>query len=67
VNSPQFLTFDGSNVWITNYATNSVTVLRASDGSQVGIYGVGINPLGVTFDGANIWVVNPGSNTVNKL
>jgi DNA-binding beta-propeller fold protein YncE len=35
-----------------------VTKLRASDGTVLGTFAVGSNPVGVAFDGANIWVGN---------
>ncbi|MGC2424660.1 MAG: hypothetical protein WA666_09930 [Nitrospirota bacterium] len=44
-----------------------MTKLKASDGSLVGTYNVGSNPLGIAFDGANIWVTNEGSNTVSRI
>jgi len=33
--------FDGANIWVTNYGSNSVTKLRASDGSTLGTFTVG--------------------------
>jgi DNA-binding beta-propeller fold protein YncE len=65
--------FDGANIWVTNYALgsgNTVTKLRASDGTVLGTFTVGpVNsaPRGVAFDGANIWVTNVGTNTVSKF
>ena len=44
-----------------------VTKLRASDGTVLGTFAVGTQPMGVAFDGANIWVTNDVSNTVTKL
>ncbi len=55
--------FDGDNIWVTNssVSSNSVTKLRASDGTVLGTFPVaGPNPAGVAFDGANIWVANSG-------
>jgi len=44
-----------------------VTKLRASDGTVLGTFSVGSQPIGVAFDGANIWVANQLSNNVTKL
>jgi DNA-binding beta-propeller fold protein YncE len=66
-NSPWAVAFDGSSIWVSNYLSNNVTKLRASDGLNLGNFNVGTLPIGVAFDGANIWVANSGSNTVSKL
>ena len=50
------LAFDGANIWVADNASNTVTKLRASDGTCNG----------VAFDGANIWVTNYNSSTVSK-
>ncbi|GAF98528.1 unnamed protein product, partial [marine sediment metagenome] len=50
-----------------NSRDNTVTKLRASDGSLVGTYNVGRNPEGIAFDGENIWVANNHGDTVTKL
>ncbi len=52
---------------VATASDGTVTKLRASDGSNIGTFDVGGNPLGVAFDGANIWVVVGGSNIVRKL
>jgi DNA-binding beta-propeller fold protein YncE len=45
-----------------------VTKPKASDGTLLGTFNVGTNPLGVAFDGANIWVANAVANgTVSKM
>jgi YVTN family beta-propeller protein len=64
---PLGVAFDGANIWVTNTGSNTVTKLRASDGTVLGTFGVGTNPSGLAFDGANIWVANHDSNTVSKL
>ena len=53
--NPTGIAFDGANIWVTNYGSNTVSELRANDGSMVGSFAVGTNPYGVAFDGANIW------------
>lgn len=57
VPSARHLTFDGVNMWVTNYSSDSITKLRASDGASLGTYSVGgNNPNASAFDGENIWV-----------
>jgi DNA-binding beta-propeller fold protein YncE len=63
---PFALAFDGANIWVANSLDDTVTKVRASDGSLVGTYPVGRWPNALAFDGANIWVVNSGNNTVSK-
>lgn len=64
---PEGVAFDGANIWVSNAGDNTVTKLRAADGSNLGTFAVGNQPMGVAFDGANIWVANSISNTVTKL
>jgi DNA-binding beta-propeller fold protein YncE len=65
--NPYGVAFDGSNIWVTNFGSNTVTKLLASGGALVGTYTVGSNPYGVAFDGTNIWVANDGDSTVTKI
>ena len=58
---------DGTNIWVANGGSNTVTKLRASDGAVLGTLNVGKSPFGVAFDGTNIWVTNEDSNNVMKL
>lgn len=64
---PRGVAFDGANIWVANYDSNTVTKLNAATGGSIGTYAVGTNPYGVAFDGANIWVANISSNNVTKL
>src|SRR6202162_2475514 len=52
-NEPRGVCFDGANIWVANYGSNTVTKLQASDGSVLGTYNVGSEPASVAFDGAN--------------
>ena len=65
-NSPEYIISDGTNMWVSNSASNTVSKLRTSDGTVLATIGVGVNPQGLAFDGTNIWVAN-GSNTVTLL
>ena len=76
---PVRIAFDGANIWVTSVFDNTVTRLRASDGTCNGVanppshnvtacsFAVGTTGEGVAFDGANIWVSNFNSKTVTKL
>ncbi len=61
------IAFDGANIWVANYFSNTVTKLRASDGANLGYFPVGSAPVGIAFDGANIWVANTGGTNVTIL
>jgi DNA-binding beta-propeller fold protein YncE len=61
------MAFDGVNIWISNFASNTVTKLRAKDGTMLGTFAVGSNPVGLAFDGANIWVANQQNSSLSKL
>jgi YVTN family beta-propeller protein len=64
---PRSLTYDGHNIWIANYGSNTVTKLDPSTGAVVGNYPVGVQPISVTYYGFYIYVANHGSSTVSKL
>src|SRR5258708_29745090 len=59
--------FGSANVWVTNQSSNTVTELRASDGTPLGTFAAGPGPVGVAFDSFNIWVADSFGSTVTKL
>src|SRR5215472_7354912 len=65
--TPIAFAFDGASMWVVNFGANTVSKLRANDGSVLGTFAVGHNPWAAAFDGANVWVTNRGDNTVSKL
>ena len=65
--TPSGVAFDGANIWVANQVDDTVTKLRASDGTMLGTFAVASDPYAAAFDGANIWVANVSSNTVIKL
>ena len=65
--SPSGVVFDGVNIWTSNFGSNNVTKLRASDGTVLGTFPAGLGPNGICFDGANIWVTDFNSTTVTEL
>jgi len=64
---PSAMAFDGADIWVTNYGSNTVTEFAASTGKVIGTFNVGTKPSGIAFDGGNLWVANSGSNNVTKL
>ena len=64
--SPSGVAFDGENIWVTNSVDDTVSKLRAGDGSLLGTFAVGDIPEGIAFDGANMWVANSADDTVSK-
>jgi YVTN family beta-propeller protein len=65
--NPNAVAFDGTNIWVTNRGSSTVTKLLASTGAVVGTYSVGNLPIGIAFDGTNIWVANQNSNSVTRI
>jgi hypothetical protein len=76
--NPYGVGFDGTSIWVTNFGSNSVTRMRASDGACVvnGIvqpnlsactFNVESEPIAVAFDGAYVWVANYASASVTQL
>jgi uncharacterized protein (TIGR03437 family) len=61
------MAFDGTNVWVTNTGSGTVTKLQASTGNVVGTYTAGTDPVGIVFDGTYIWVANYLGNNATQL
>lgn len=66
-NAPQFPIFDGTNIWVPNQASNSVSVVRPSDGTVLAtLSNNGLNgPTSAAFDGQRILVTNSVGNSVS--
>ena len=65
-----FLAFDGTDMWITNLSTDTVTRMNPATGVAVDTYATGDRPYGVAFDGTDIWVANEGiagAGTVSRI
>jgi hypothetical protein len=64
---PATAVFDGTNIWVPNYNSNSVTVVRASTGSVLAtLTGNGLNGSGTAaFDGERILVTNSNGDSVS--
>ncbi|MGH9759543.1 MAG: hypothetical protein ACREAC_01745, partial [Blastocatellia bacterium] len=61
------LAFDGTNIWSANGSTNSVTKIRASDGTVIATYALPNSADDLVFDGQYIWIMSRPSNSVTKL
>lgn len=65
--SPTGIAFDGTNIWVSNSASNTVSKIKASDGSVLAVYPTGNTPRYLAFDGNNMWVPNQLSNSLIRL
>jgi hypothetical protein len=54
-------------MWITNYRSSTIMKMRVSDGTVLGTFPTGSEPLVPAFDGANIWIPNSEGNSVSKM
>jgi hypothetical protein len=66
-NMPEFPVFDGTNIWVPNNLSDSVSVVRATDGTVLAtLTGNGLNrPYTAAFDGQRILVTNFQGNSVS--
>ncbi len=64
---PLFPIFDGTNIWVPNGSSNSVSVVSASTGAVVAtLTGNGLNgPQTAAFDGQRVLVTNRNGNSVS--
>jgi YVTN family beta-propeller protein len=58
---------DGSNLWVSNNGSNSVSKVQESTGTVLATVSVGKQPEGLAYDGTNVWVANYGSNSVSVI
>jgi ribosomal protein S18 acetylase RimI-like enzyme len=65
ISEPDAVAFDGSDLWIANSSANSVTEVRASNGSLVRVLSNTSNsgfkfnnPDAIGFDGTDLWIAN---------
>jgi DNA-binding beta-propeller fold protein YncE len=66
---PKFPAFDGTNIWVPNFAGNSITVVQASTGNVVATIAADANnqlsgPNAASFDGERVLVANELNNSV---
>ena len=65
--NPNGVAYDGTNIWVANYGSSTVSKINPINGVILDDYATGSGPEGVAFDGSNIWVANANSNTVSKI
>jgi hypothetical protein len=62
--------YDGADIWVSDYGSNTLTKLSAVSGATLGSVATSNGPSYITFDGANIWVANLNflaTSTVTKF
>jgi DNA-binding beta-propeller fold protein YncE len=69
---PQAPGFDGTNIWVPNSGSNSITVVQASTGTVVDTIAATASnllngPSAATFDGERVLVTNAAGNTVSMF
>ena len=64
---PLFAVFDGTNIWVPNNSSDSISVVRASTGTVLStLTANGLSfPSAAAFDGQRILVTNNGNNSVS--
>jgi hypothetical protein len=62
---PTGIAYDGTNIWVVNQNSNSVSKLNAASGAIQGTFRAVGKPYGIVFDGTYTWV--SGSGTLTKL
>ncbi|MFM7069237.1 MAG: hypothetical protein ACKOYM_07225, partial [Actinomycetes bacterium] len=63
-----YLAFDGTNMWVSNFVTDTVTRINAATGSIVGTpIAVDDGAYAMTFDGTNMWVSSLDAATVTRI
>lgn len=80
--NPEGITFDGTNIYIADWSTNTirkiviatgiVSTIAGTAGISGSIDGTGAAarfnyPRGITTDGANLYVADSGNNTIRKI
>lgn len=65
--NPQYLGFDGRNIWVPNPTSNTVSVVSPPTGTVLQtLSGNGLNnPIATAFDGQRILVTNNGGHSVS--
>lgn len=64
---PFAISFNGSQVWVANENSNSVSVINAANGAVAATYDTGVAPVGIECDGEHMWISNSSSNTVVEM
>jgi YVTN family beta-propeller protein len=66
--SPTAVAFDGTNVWVANFNSKSVSRINAVTGEKVlPDITVGTGPTALAFDGTRMWVANRTAGTLTRI
>jgi YVTN family beta-propeller protein len=66
-NSPTSDAFDGTNIWVSNFAAGTLSKIVVATGTMT-TPTTGLSfPAGIAFDGTNLWVANAGTNSVTEV
>ncbi len=57
----------GNTVWVSNYATNTISFINGNRNSVVETIPVGKEPEGITVLGNDVWVADLSSNSVSEV
>jgi YVTN family beta-propeller protein len=62
------LAFDGTNIWVTNNGSGTVSKINPATNTVIAtVTTPGPRPEGIAFDGTNIWVANSSLGTVSRI
>lgn len=60
--------FDGLNIWVAcGDFSRSLVKLRASDGANLGVVTLPVDPFSLAFDGSHIWATTGATHSVTKV
>ena len=65
--NPHAVAYDGFNIYVTNFALATVSIIDPDAGVVTATVPVGDSPIGIVYDGANIYVANLVSNNLTRL
>ena len=64
---PSDIVFDGTNIWVGNIGSDTVSKIDPIANNVIATVAVGDTPAGIVFDGTNIWVANRDQNFLSKI
>jgi YVTN family beta-propeller protein len=66
-NRPAGLTYDGTNIYVTNSDDATISVIDPASGTVTSTFDVGSGPVGITHDGTDLYVALSGDGTVEVI
>lgn len=65
---PFGVAYDGTRIWVANFAGDTVSRIDAATGTVIGTpIPVGDQPGGIAYDGTHVWVANYWGNSVTRI